>query len=514
MARQAREAANSGQIFRAYLLFAEAAARDPNNSTYRANRDAIAPAAKVLTQAQVQNADITLDIKAAEATRTTAEPPVEIASEKDWSRDPDLQPLPTISPNSSLQDFNLRTDEKTLFQQVATAYGVRAIWDPQLQPESNIRFELTQADFHTAMEALTAVTHTFVFPISQHVLFFVRDTEAKRNELEPTVLLSFPLPNSLDQKDLVDAANAIRGALNLRAIGWDTANRTVMIRDRYSRAQAARSLFDAVLLPKGQVSLEIQFLTYDSDRNYHYGLALPTATQVVDFGSSFGFKSLLPTSFSNAAFLGFGGGTTLFGIGIAAANLFANFTDSQSSALYDATVVVADGQTANFHIGDKYPIPQSIYTGFQTTGSSALYNPIGQVTMEDLGIILKLTPRVSGAGDVAIDVEANLKSLGTQTFNTVPAIAEREFKGNVTMREGQWAIISGLDTDTRSVTRNGIAGLSQIPGLSHILAENTRDTASSKTLLVIKPTITRLPMSSAISPQYLLGPVRGERVLL
>ena len=37
---------------------------------------------------------------------------------------------------------------------------------------------------------------------------------------------------------------------------------------------------------------------------------------------------------------------------------------------------------------------------------------------------------------------------------------------------------------------------------------------SSSTLVVIKPTITRLPMSNTVTPQYLLGPVRGERVVL
>jgi hypothetical protein len=59
-----------------------------------------------------------------------------------------------------------------------------------------------------------------------------------------------------------------------------------------------------------------------------------------------------------------------------------------------------------------------------------------------------------------------------------------------------------------------LVGLSQMPGLDQLLSENTRDTESSQTLLLVKPTITRLPMSNAISPQYLLGPVRGKRVLL
>ncbi len=183
------------------------------------------------------------------------------------------------------------------------------------------------------MEALTAVTHTFVFPISQQVIFVARDTEAKRSELEPKVLLTFPLPNALDQKDLIEAANAVRAVLNLRTFGWDSANRTVLIRDRYTRARIARSLLEALLLPRAQVSLEVQFLTFDSDRSYHYGVSLPTAFQLVDFGHIGGFKSILPT-FSNATnFLAFGGGATLFGFGLTNATVFASYLRTHSAVI-------------------------------------------------------------------------------------------------------------------------------------------------------------------------------------
>ncbi len=513
LASEARRAEDSGQVVRAYLLYSEAAARDPHNATYRANRDALASAAKLLTKADVENADISADIKAAESEPPNSEPPLELATKKEWERDENLQPIPHIQANSSKHDFNLQGDEKSLFQQVASAYGVRAIWDPQLEPQSGIRFQLDQADFRTALEALTAVTHTFVFPISQQALFFVRDTEAKRNELEPNVLLTFPLPNALEQKDLLEAANAVRGVLNLRAIGWDSANRIIMIRDRYTRARAARSLMEAVLLPKAQVSLEVQFLTFDSDRSYHYGASLPTVFQLVDFGHIGRLQSIIP-SFSNAMnFLTFGGGATLFGLGLTNASVFATYSNSTASTIYDSTSVVGDGQIANLHIGDKYPIPQTLYTGFQQSAAS-IYNPIGQVTLEDLGLLLKMTPHVNGDGDVSLEIEADLKALGNQVFNTVPSVSEREFKGSIVLREGEWAVLAGMNVDTVNVTRNGWAGLSQIPGLNQILSENTRDTQTSDTLLVIKPRITRLPMSGSISPQYLLGPARGERVLL
>ncbi len=515
LAHQAHEAEGSGQVVRAYLLYAAAAARDPHNPTYAANRDALAPAAKLLTKADIQTADVSSDIEAAQKQPPGSEPPVEFATLRDWQRDENLQPLPHLLIDSSTRDFDLRGDEKSLFQQVTSAYGIRAILDPQLTPETaNLRFQITQADFRTALEALTAVTHTFVFPIAQQVVFVARDTEAKRSELEPQVLLTFPLPNALGQTDLIEAANAVRAVLNLRAFGWDSANRIVLIRDRYTRARVARSLLEALLLPRAQVSLEVQFLTFDSDRSYHYGVSLQTAFQLIYFGHIGGFKSILPSVSNAANFLALGGGASLFGLGLTNATLFARFSDSFSRNLYDATVVVDSGQTANFHIGDKYPIPQTLYTGFQASSTPSIYNPVGQISLEDLGIILKMTPRVHGDGDVTLDLEAGLRALGSETFNTIPAIAEREFKGSVSLREGEWAVLAGMNVDTRSVTRNGLIGLSQIPGLGQVLSENTRDTQINDTLLLIKPTVTRLPMSDTISPQYLLGPQRGERVLL
>jgi type II secretory pathway component GspD/PulD (secretin) len=71
-----------------------------------------------------------------------------------------------------------------------------------------------------------------------------------------------------------------------------------------------------------------------------------------------------------------------------------------------------------------------------------------------------------------------------------------------------------MDSTTRSINRSGFPGLSQIPGIGQVLAQNTRDTQTSQTLIVIKPVISRFPMASWISPQFLIGPQHGESVLL
>lgn len=512
LAARALKAQISGETLRAYLLFAEAAKRDPGNPTYRADRDSLESAAKLLRNGGIESADISGDIKEAEQAADNPGPsPLEPAAAVDWSKK--LESIPHLEANPGMQSFDLRAGETVLFQKVAAGYGLRAVWDPQLVSVPNIRFDLSDADWKTALEALTAVTHTFVFPISAHTLFFARDTEQKRNELEPTILLTTEVPQALTEKDVVDAANAVRGVLGLRSFGWDSVNRTVLVRDRATRARVARSLLEALLLPKAQISLEVQFLTLDSQTNYHYGLALPASFQLLNFGHIGHFQSILPTLSNAIGYLALGGGSTFFGLGIADATLFATYSKTAAHTSYHAVMVASDGQTANLHVGEKYPIPQTLYSGFQQS-SASIYNPIGQVTLEDLGLILKMTPRVNGEGDISIDVDAEFKSLSGQTFNTVPAIAQRKFTGNVVLREGQWAVLAGLDESSATLTRNGIAGISDIPGVNQALSENTRARTGSSTLVVIKPTIIRLPMSDAVTPQYLLGPIRGERVVL
>ena len=519
LAKRAKKAENSGETVRAYLLYAEAAARDPKTESYRANRDALASAAKLLTKADVEQADINPDVqqatKEAEREKQYGEPPVELARLSDWQREEKLGPLPTLKVPQISADFNLRASERSLFEQVASRYKIRVVFDPEFDPKQDVRFEISGVDFRTAMEALTAVTGTFMFPISDTEIFVAKDTEAKRNEYEPNILLTFPLPNAVDQKDLIDAANSVRAILNARTVGWDSANRMVMIRDRAGRARVARGLLESLLLPKAQFAIEIQILTVDSSVAYHYGLQLPTSTNAALLGPLGGFQRVIPASLNGMTFLAFGGGASLFGITLGNSNFFATYSESFSRTLYDATVVVGNGQTANLHIGDKYPIAQSLYSGYaQQTNSSALYNPIGQVSFVDLGIILKITPRLTSGDDVSMDVEADYRALGPLTIETVPEILQRGFKGTVSMREGQWAVLGGLDEQTLSVNRSGIAGLADIPGINQLFSENTRNTEKSKTLLVLKPKITRPPMSSYISPQFLLGPVRGQRVLM
>jgi hypothetical protein len=512
LAERARAAREAGEVVRAYLLYSEAARRDPSEPSYPASRDALARTANLLMETQLEDAVVAADIAKVEKEAAGADALAHPQAPGTLELQQSLASYPHIQPKAVLRDFDIRGDEISLFQQVTSAFGVRAAWDPQLDPKKNLEMKLSNADFRTALDALADVTDTFVFPISTNTLYFARDTEAKRNELEPVILLTFPLPDSMNDKDLVDVANAVKGVLNLKSFGWDSSTRTVFVRDRVTRALAARSLLEALLLPKAQVALEVQILTLDTDNSYQYGISPPTSfslynLSILNAGSVASLAGTVVNLFT------FGRGLGLFGLTMGQASLFASYAKSFARANYDSVTVTQDGEPATVHFGEKYPIPQTLYTGFAGSAAST-YNPVPQFQQEDLGLALKITPKVNGEGDVALDVDAEYKALGTVYFNAVPSVAQRKFTGKVVLRAGEWAVLAGLDQRAITNGRSGYPGLSDIPGLNQLLSENTRDRSTNQTLILIKPVVTRLPMSAEISPQYLLGPQRGMKVLL
>ena len=127
------------------------------------------PLADLLKNAGVEDADVTKDIQAAEARTGGPREPLPTVSAEDLEAMETLLPPPHLQPQSGFHDFDLHLDEKAAITQVALAYGVQVVFDPDFASKPIGRFTMDQADFLTAMEGLTAATQTFVFPLSAEI---------------------------------------------------------------------------------------------------------------------------------------------------------------------------------------------------------------------------------------------------------------------------------------------------------------------------------------------------------
>src|SRR5207237_476662 len=63
--------------------------------------------------------------------------------------------------------------------------------------------------------------------------------------------------------------------------------------------------------------------------------------------------------------------------------------------------------------------------------------PFPSFNYEDLGLTLKAKPLVTANSNVSLNVEMQVRSLGTTSLNGVPVISNREYKGSINLLDGE-----------------------------------------------------------------------------
>ncbi len=173
----------------------------------------------------------------------------------------------------------------------------------------------------------------------------------------------------------------------------------IFLRDRVSKVEVATAILNQLAIGKPQVSIEVEFLSTGVSSSLSLGLSLPTSFPLVNFGSVLHSVPSIPAGFMR--FLTFGAGRTFFGIGITDAQLFATATRSSATSLLRSTVTASDGQAANFHVGDKYPIVTGGYFGFGNVPGGGTGGGGGGVTYAEISTtpyVDLLTSPVSSTG--------------------------------------------------------------------------------------------------------------------
>jgi hypothetical protein len=479
---QAQKAEHDGEIVKAYLLYAEAAAADPTNIDYWDRAQALRPAASLMDASPPkvpefpsEKIDRTLFGHIGAADVEAARRPL---------------PPPQLAAEPGRRDYDFQGDSKALWEQVAAALHLKILFDGDYKPTRAFRFELTGSDYRDALRALQAATDSFLVPISPRLIFIANDSAQKRTQFEQTAAIAVPFPEALSVQELQEIATGIRGALDTQKLTVDTTQHLILIRDKVTKVRLAEKLLRDLLRPRAQVTIDVEIMTTDVSSTLNYGLSLPTSFPIASFLSRANLTNYIPSGFST--FLAFGGGASLLGVAITNAQLFASVTNSNSANIFETQVIAVDGQPASFHVGEKYPIITSGYFG-NTSSSGTVYTPPPTINFEDLGLVIKVTPHVTGANAVSLDLDAEFKALGATTSNGIPVVANTQYHSKAEVANGEWAVLAGLMSRQEATSITGLPIISRIP----LLRNNTITKDDGATLIVLKPHVTIAPPSES-----------------
>ncbi len=487
--KEGKKAERAGDVVRAYLRYAEAAALAPKHPEYWAHSQALRTRAAMKANT-LPKLDAVLSPQPPSPSPVDDPEPGSVAiTAVDLADLRRLRPPPDlVAPVAGIKDLELKGNSKELFEQAAKAFGLDTIFDSQYQPGVPRRLRLTGVDYRQALHSVEAATGSFIFPLGERLFMVAQDTPQKRAEVEPNVEVSIPIPDPVTPQEAQEMGRSVQQALEIKTLSIDPDHQMVVVRDRLSKVRLAQALLSQLAHGRPQVGIRVQFLELDDSTMYSYGFLLPSSfpiTYISRNGVAGATQTLAKLFF----------GHTILGLGIANSTILANMSRNTSKVLLDAEVRASDGTPATFHVGNKYPIETGGFVGTGITGIPPSF------TFEDLGLGLKLTPHVHGDDEMSIDVEAEFKVLAGQSVNGIPVISNRKIESKVRLRNGEWAVVAGLLTteDARSFT--GPLGLSLIP----LLRQNNRTQSRSHVLVVLQPQLLSSPSTEWATRELYVG---------
>jgi general secretion pathway protein D len=108
-----------------------------------------------------------------------------------------------------------------------------------------------------------------------------------------------------------------------------------------------------------------------------------------------------------------------------------------------------------------------------------------------VGIDIKITPRIHFEGEITLELEMNIKSVGGTGIADIPIISTREIKNVIRLKDGETNLLAGLLKDEERVSAKGIIGLKSIPVLGGLFSSTEKTVQQWDVLMTITPYIIR-----------------------
>ncbi|XQW87013.1 type II secretion system secretin GspD [Thalassotalea piscium] len=159
-------------------------------------------------------------------------------------------------------------------------------------------------------------------------------------------------------------------------------------------------------------------------------------------------------------------------------------SDTNSNILATPSITTLDNEEAEFLVGQEIPI----LTG--STAGSNNGNPFQTVERQEVGIKLKVTPRVNEGSGVQLTIEQEVSSVSGATGVDI-SINKREIKTTVMADNGQTIVLGGLIDEDIQESQQKVPFLGDIPFLGNLF-KSTSTTSRKRNLMVfLRPTIIR-----------------------
>lgn len=184
-------------------------------------------------------------------------------------------------------------------------------------------------------------------------------------------------------------------------------------------------------------------------------------------------------------------------------------TSTRANLLSTPQITVLDNVAGEFVSGQNVPF----VTGSVLTDSTSV-NPYTTIERKDVGITLRVLPRINAGDTIRLQVNQEASSIAeAQTQAASDLVTNRRAINTTVLADnGQTIVLGGLITDDRQDSRQQVPILGDIPIVGELF-KSRRETRQKRTLFIfLKPTILRDPADAAAAAKDKYARLRSEEI--
>lgn len=159
-------------------------------------------------------------------------------------------------------------------------------------------------------------------------------------------------------------------------------------------------------------------------------------------------------------------------------------SQSKAKLLAAPHILVSDNREASIQVGQQVPIATS-----ETFGTPGVA-PQRTIQYKDIGIILKVKPRVNESGLVSLELKQEVSTFSTIELSTSQKdiiLNKTEASTSLVVQDGHTIIIGGLIREDTTKSRLGIPWLSKIPILGYLFGNTVDDESRTEIIILLTP---------------------------
>ncbi|KSB91802.1 hypothetical protein AS593_07200 [Caulobacter vibrioides] len=172
-------------------------------------------------------------------------------------------------------------------------------------------------------------------------------------------------------------------------------------------------------------------------------------------------------------------------------------------------IVTLDNKSATLQVGDQVPIVTQ--SSQNTTGENPAL--INTVDYRNTGVILNVTPRITGDNRIVLEVAQEVSSVARTVTSGIdsPTIQQRKLESTLAIADGAVVALGGMISRTRTRNEAGVPGLRSVPGFGALFKSQSRDESRTELIVLLTARIITDPAGAERTMQDLYADLRELR---